>query len=73
MVVDMIISYFITLISKFAIRPCNIADLEFVDEQYHRSITWIIDNEITDDLAIPFSVSYDVFGEVRLYLFCDDV
>jgi len=40
-------------------------DLESLDAEFHQSLLWIKDNDITDlDLGLTFSVDEEVFGQV---------
>ncbi|XP_019648057.1 PREDICTED: E3 ubiquitin-protein ligase HECW2-like isoform X2 [Branchiostoma belcheri] len=44
--------------------PCDINDLQAVDEEFYASLQWIKDNDITDILELTFSVDEEVFGQV---------
>ncbi len=47
-------------------RPWSLEDVETIDAEFYQSLLWIKDNDITDvDLDITFSVSEEVFGQVR--------
>ena len=49
-------------------RPCSLNDLESLDEEFHRSMSWIIDNDVTDVLDdLTFTVDEEVFGQVTVY------
>lgn len=39
--------------------PVGLKDLEAVDPEYHRSLVWMLENDITDVLELTFSVNYD--------------
>jgi len=43
-----------------------LSDLESLDAEFHQSLQWIKDNDITDmGLDLMFSVDEEVFGQVR--------
>ncbi|XP_036891288.1 E3 ubiquitin-protein ligase HECW1 [Sturnira hondurensis] len=44
--------------------PCNLSDLEYLDEEFHQSLQWMKDNNITDILDLTFTVNEEVFGQV---------
>jgi len=41
-----------------------LADMESVDADFHRSLKWALDNDITDVLDLTFSAEDERFGEV---------
>ena len=44
--------------------PC-LSDLEALDAEFHQSLMWIKDNDITDcGLDLTFSVDEEIFGQV---------
>ena len=48
-------------------RPHNLSDLESLDAEFHTSLMWTKENDITDcGLDLYFSVNEEVFGQVRL-------
>lgn len=47
-----------------ASRPCDLSDLEYLDEEFHQSLQWMKDNNITDILDLTFTVNEEVFGQV---------
>lgn len=47
-------------------RPTDLSDLEFLDEEFHQSLQWMKDNDITDILDLTFTVNEEVFGQVSL-------
>ncbi|XP_045168774.2 E3 ubiquitin-protein ligase HECW2-like isoform X2 [Mercenaria mercenaria] len=51
---------------KFLLRvPCCLADVEAYDAEFHQSLTWIKENDISDlDMDLFFSVNEEVFGQV---------
>lgn len=61
------------LLDAFFTRPlykallrakCDLSDLQYIDEQFHQSLVWMKDNDITDVLDLNFTVDQEVFGEV---------
>lgn len=46
--------------------PCDLSDLEYLDEEFHQSLQWMKDNNITDILDLTFTVNEEVFGQVCL-------
>lgn len=46
----------------------DLSDLEYLDEEFHQSLQWMKDNDITDILDLNFTVNEEVFGQV-LYAF----
>ncbi|KAF6085955.1 HECT, C2 and WW domain containing E3 ubiquitin protein ligase 1 [Phyllostomus discolor] len=44
--------------------PCSLSDLEYLDEEFHQSLQWMKDNNITDILDLTFTVNEEVFGQV---------
>ncbi|KAM9333475.1 E3 ubiquitin-protein ligase HECW1 [Pholidichthys leucotaenia] len=44
--------------------PTDLSDLEYLDEEFHQSLQWIKDNDITDILDLTFTVNEEVFGQV---------
>ncbi|KAK0135124.1 E3 ubiquitin-protein ligase HECW1 [Merluccius polli] len=42
----------------------DLSDLEFLDEEFHQSLQWMKDNNITDILDLTFTVNEEVFGQV---------
>ncbi|KAL4222136.1 E3 ubiquitin-protein ligase HW1 [Mactra antiquata] len=51
---------------KFLLRvPCCLADVEAYDGEFHQSLTWLKENDISDvDMDLTFSVNEEVFGQV---------
>ena len=43
--------------------PTELADLEGVDFDLHKNLTWMLENDITDVLEETFSVVYERFGD----------
>uniref|UniRef100_A0A8D0L1Y9 HECT-type E3 ubiquitin transferase n=1 Tax=Sphenodon punctatus TaxID=8508 RepID=A0A8D0L1Y9_SPHPU len=44
--------------------PCDLSDLEYLDEEFHQSLQWMKENNITDILDLTFTVNEEVFGQV---------
>ncbi|XP_062848122.1 E3 ubiquitin-protein ligase HECW1 [Trichomycterus rosablanca] len=42
----------------------DLSDLEYLDEEFHQSLQWMKDNNITDILDLNFTVNEEVFGQV---------
>ncbi|XP_053343002.1 E3 ubiquitin-protein ligase HECW1 [Clarias gariepinus] len=42
----------------------DLSDLEYLDEEFHQSLQWMKDNDITDVLDLNFTVNEEVFGQV---------
>ncbi|KAG1065748.1 hypothetical protein G6F41_009017 [Rhizopus arrhizus] len=58
-------AFFIVSFYKMVLnKKILVADMESVDAEYHRSLMWILDNDITDILDLTFSTDDDRFGEV---------
>ncbi|KAI9278407.1 hypothetical protein BDA99DRAFT_492079 [Phascolomyces articulosus] len=55
-----IVSFYKMILNK----KVTVADMESVDADFHRSLQWILDNDITDVLELTFSTDDDQFGEV---------
>jgi E3 ubiquitin-protein ligase NEDD4 len=59
-------SFFIGAFYKMMLRKkVNIQDMEGVDEEYHKNLTWTLDNDITDILDQTFSIDDEQFGETK--------
>ncbi|CAO3590031.1 unnamed protein product [Absidia cylindrospora] len=59
-------AYFIVSFYKMILaKKVSIADMESVDSDFHRSLLWILNNDITDVLELTFSVDDNRFGEIR--------
>ncbi|XP_063729996.1 E3 ubiquitin-protein ligase HECW1 isoform X2 [Eleginops maclovinus] len=44
--------------------PTDLSDLEYLDEEFHQSLQWMKENDITDILDLTFTVNEEVFGQV---------
>lgn len=47
--------------------PCDLSDLEYLDEEFHQSLQWMKDNDIEDMLDLTFTVNEEVFGQVSVF------
>lgn len=48
-------------------KPVSYEDVESINPQYHKSLQWILDNDITElGLELTFSMQDDLFGQVSL-------
>eukprot|EP01104_Vermistella_antarctica_P019994 TRINITY_DN823_c0_g1_i2.p1 TRINITY_DN823_c0_g1~~TRINITY_DN823_c0_g1_i2.p1 ORF type:complete len:1003 (+),score=224.70 TRINITY_DN823_c0_g1_i2:213-3221(+) len=50
---------------KILSKKVTLKDLETVDPEYHQSMRWILDNDITDVLDLTFNVDHEEFGAVK--------
>ena len=41
-------------------------DLESIDPEYHKSLQWMLDNDITDVIDQEFTIEDDQFGEKKV-------
>ncbi|KAG0144899.1 hypothetical protein CROQUDRAFT_659317 [Cronartium quercuum f. sp. fusiforme G11] len=58
-------AYFITSFYKMILKKrIALADMESVDAEIFRSLSWMLDNDITDVIENTFSVEDEKFGEV---------
>lgn len=46
-------------------KPINLSDIEFVDPELHRSLCWILDNDITNVIDTTFTVQHNAFGQLQ--------
>src|SRR5690242_8401788 len=59
-------SFFIGAFYKMMLRKkVTIQDMEGVDEEYHKNLTWTLENDITDVLDQTFSIDDEQFGETK--------
>ncbi|OAG07034.1 uncharacterized protein CC84DRAFT_1258239 [Paraphaeosphaeria sporulosa] len=47
-------------------RPVNVKDMESLDEEYYKSLLWILNNDPTDVIPETFSVETERFGETEI-------
>lgn len=45
-------------------KKIALSDMESVDAEIYRSLTWMLNNDVTDVIENTFSVEDDRFGEV---------
>ncbi|CAG8459561.1 16376_t:CDS:10 [Acaulospora morrowiae] len=58
-------AFFIRSFYKMILKKkVGLPDMESVDADFYRSLTWALDNDITDVLDLTFSTEDDRFGEV---------
>jgi len=58
-------AYFITSFYKMILnKKITLSDMESVDAEIYRSLTWMLNNDVTDVIENTFSVEDDRFGEV---------
>lgn len=55
---------FLNLNFSFSCSACDLSDVEALDSLFHQSMTWVIENDITDVLDLMFTVSEEIFGQV---------
>nr|CAD7203771.1 unnamed protein product [Timema douglasi] len=48
-------------------KPITLIDIEGVDPELHRSLTWMLDNNITGIIDTTFSVEQNSFGVLRVH------
>lgn len=47
-------------------RKVDVRDLESVDPEYHKSLVWMLDNDITDVIDLDFSMEVEEFGAKKV-------
>ncbi|KAF5382743.1 hypothetical protein D9615_002877 [Tricholomella constricta] len=58
-------AYFVPSFYKMILgKHMSLADLESVDADLHRSLVWMLENDITDVLDETFSITEERFGEI---------
>ncbi|KAJ4297668.1 E3 ubiquitin-protein ligase tom1 [Kalmusia sp. IMI 367209] len=53
-------------------RPVNVKDMESLDEEYYKSLVWILNNDPTDVIPETFSVDNERFGETEVVDLIED-
>ena len=48
-------------------KPIHLDDIEDVDPSLHRSLTWMLENDVTDVIDTTFSVEHEAFGVVSTH------
>lgn len=44
--------------------PVSLSDVESLDSEFHQSLLWVKDNDITDILELTFCVTEEIWGHV---------
>jgi E3 ubiquitin-protein ligase HUWE1 len=47
-------------------RACDIRDLEAIDPEYHKSLQWMLENDITDVIDQEFTIEDESFGAKQI-------
>ncbi|KAI6042697.1 hypothetical protein EDC04DRAFT_2657897 [Pisolithus marmoratus] len=59
-------AYFVPSFYKVILaKKPSLSDLEGIDAELHRSMVWILNNDITDVLEMNFTTTEDRFGDIR--------
>jgi E3 ubiquitin-protein ligase NEDD4 len=59
-------AFFIGALYKMMLsKPVSLQDMEGVDADFHRSLTWMLNNDITDVIDQQFVAEEDKFGETH--------
>ncbi|KAF2792543.1 hypothetical protein K505DRAFT_375981 [Melanomma pulvis-pyrius CBS 109.77] len=53
-------------------NPVNLKDMETLDLEYHKSLQWMLSNDITDIITEAFSVDVEAFGETQVVDLIED-
>ncbi|KAF7725614.1 hypothetical protein EC973_009493 [Apophysomyces ossiformis] len=56
--------FIVSFYKKILNKKVAVSDMESVDAEFHRSLMWMLDNDITGALDLTFSTDDDRFGEV---------
>lgn len=48
----------------FFSSPVSLSDVESLDSEFHQSLLWVKDNDITDMLELTFCVTEEICGHV---------
>ncbi|KAI1139536.1 hypothetical protein F5Y05DRAFT_411725 [Hypoxylon sp. FL0543] len=48
-------------------KPVSVKDMESFDPDYYKSLSWMLDNDITDIITETFSVEDDEFGVTKIH------
>jgi len=48
-------------------KPINLDDITKVDPELHRSLTWMLDNDITGVIDTTFSVEHNAYGAIQVH------
>lgn len=53
------------MVTSLNCRPVSLSDLESLDAEFHQSLLWIKENDISSEvLDLTFAVTEEVFGQV---------
>lgn len=59
--------YFSRVVYKYFLgEPISLSDMEAVDEEYYKSLKWMLENDITDVFYETFCVEIDNFGAQKI-------
>ncbi|KAI1471425.1 uncharacterized protein F4812DRAFT_455535 [Daldinia caldariorum] len=53
-------------------KPVSVKDMESFDPDYYKSLSWMLNNDITDIITETFSVEDDEFGVTRIHDLVDN-
>ncbi|KAI1173049.1 hypothetical protein F4777DRAFT_581340 [Nemania sp. FL0916] len=53
-------------------KPVSVKDMESFDPEYYKSLSWMLNNDITDIITETFSVEDDEFGITRISDLCEN-
>jgi len=53
-------------------KPVSVKDMESFDPEYYKSLSWMLNNDITDIITETFSVEEDVFGATKVVDLCEN-
>ncbi|BES98348.1 e3 ubiquitin-protein ligase [Nesidiocoris tenuis] len=48
-------------------KPITLDDIEEVDQELHRSLTWMLNNDITNVIDTTFAVEFNTFGVLKVH------
>lgn len=48
-------------------KPIHLDDIELVDPDLHRSLNWMLNNDIGDGIDTTFSVEHNAFGQLQVH------
>ena len=48
-------------------KPITLDDIEAVDPDLHKSLNWMLNNNIEDIIDTTFSVEHEAFGAIRVH------
>lgn len=50
--------------NDYTYSPVSLSDVESLDSEFHQSLLWVKDNDITDMLELTFCVTEEIGGHV---------